>query len=275
MLKEIVTHKWEEIRQLKKNRPMAELLAAIERQPPPRDLIRALKEQGKGVGIIAEIKKAAPSSTPSAHPQNLLSPESPNISVGIQAAEYQRAGAAAVSVLTEDRFFAGSLADLAEVKSHVSIPVLRKDFIVDEYQLYESRAAGADAVLLISSLLASLELERFLRLVKELGMTALVEAGKEQEIEKAVRAGAEIIGINNRDLFTLEVDLERTLRWGPYVPRDRLLVSESGYTHRSQVALAKEKAGIDAVLVGRSLMNSSSPAEKIMELMGKNVFCAS
>lgn len=274
MLKEIVTHKWEEIRMLKKNRPLVELLAEIDRQPPPRDLFRALKTQGKEVGIIAEIKKAAPSSSPSTCPQNQLSPGSPGISVGKQAAEYQRAGAAAVSVLTEDRFFAGSLADLAAVKSHVFIPVLRKDFILDEYQLYESRAAGADAVLLIASLLASLELERFLRLVKELGMTALVEAGKEQEIEKAVRAGAEIIGINNRDLFTLEVDLGRTLRWGPAVPRDRLLVSESGYTRRSQVELAREKAGIDAVLVGRSLMNSPSPAEKIMELMGKNVFCA-
>lgn len=146
---------------------------------------------------------------------------------------------------------------------------------MDEYQLYESRAMGADALLLITSLLAFTELRRFLQLLAELEMTAIVEVGKEvgkkEDILLAIQAGAEIIGINNRNLHTLEVDLSRTLEWGPYVPRNRVLVSESGIYCREQIQQLKELSGVNDVLVGQSLMTSSDPAAKIRELMGDDV----
>ncbi len=272
MLKQIVAHKWEELREQKRKKPVQMLLQEIQKQPQPRDLKRALQAQGSQVGVIAEIKKAAPTRSTNCPELGVSRPVS--CKVASVAREYERAGAAAVSVLTDHKYFAGSLEDLVETKNNINIPVLRKDFLIDEYHIYEARANGADAVLLISSLLAAIELERMIALAGELGMTALVEAGREAEIEKAVQAGAEIIGINNRNLQTLEVDLERTARWGPFVPRNRLLVSESGITGWDQVVKLKEKAGIDAVLVGRTLMKSASPAEKIMELRGKNVPCA-
>ncbi len=268
MLKEIAASKWSEVIRQKKEYPLPLIMEQLLSAPPTVSLKRALKKNLSAVAVIAEIKKASPS-------QGLFRSgviESCRLSDIARA--YESAGASAISVITEKKYFAGCPSHLRSVKEAVGVPVLRKDFIVDEYQIYESRAMGADAVLLITSLLASAELKRFLGLLEELGMTAVVEAGREEDIFKAARAGAEIIGVNNRDLTTMEVDICRTLRWGPYVPRDRVLISESGIYCHEQVKLLKEQAGVDAILVGKSLVTSINPAEKIKELLGKNVFCS-
>jgi len=268
MLKEIAAHKWREVIRCKQEFPQEEIIKQLSFLPPPRNFKEALLQCAPGVGMIAEIKKASPSGG------KIISPFAMERSPAEIALLYERAGAAAVSVLTEERYFAGSPADLREVKNAVGIPVLRKDFIVDEYQIYESRAMGADAVLLITSLLAVVELQRFLRLLDTLGMGALVEVGKKDDILHAVQAGAQVIGINNRNLHTMEIDLMRTLAWGPFVPRDRLLVSASGIHCREQVERLHEGSGINAVLVGSSLMKSGNPAAKIRELMGIDERCA-
>lgn len=268
MLKEIAAHKWREVIRRKQELPQDELIKQLPFLTPPRNFKEALLKCAPGVGVIAEVKKASPSGG------KIISPFAGDRSPAEIALLYARAGAAAVSVLTEERYFAGCPADLCEVKNAVEIPVLRKDFIVDEYQIYESRAMGADAVLLITSLLAMVELQRFLRLLDTLGMAALVEVGKKEDILHAVQAGAEIIGINNRNLHTMEIDLMRTLTWGPFVPRDRLLVSASGIHCREQVERLQKGSGINAVLAGKSLMESGNPAAKIRELMGSDECCA-
>ncbi len=267
MLKEIAAHKRKVVQRQKKENPLEEIARQLLSLPPPRSFKGALEKPFPQVSIIAEIKKASPST--GVLESGLLREKSP----AEIALIYEKAGASAVSVLTEERYFCGCPADLRRVKSAVNIPVLRKDFIVDEYQLYESRAMGADAVLLITSLLAFLELKRFLGLLGEMGMAAVVEVGKKEEISKAVEAGAEIIGINNRNLQTMEVDLSRTLQWGPFVPQDRVLISESGIEGREQVQQVQEKGGVAAVLVGKSLMTSRDPHVKIRELMGEDVSC--
>jgi indole-3-glycerol phosphate synthase len=268
MLKEIAVHKWREVIKQKKEYPLQEIIKQLPSLPSPGNFKEALLKRFPQVGIIAEIKKASPSGgVIESHFTRDKSPAE-------IALLYEEGGAVAISVLTEARYFAGCPADLRSAKSAVSIPVLRKDFIVDEYQIYESRAMGADAVLLIASLLAIAELKRFLQLLGELGMAAIVEAGKKEDILKAVQAGAEVIGINNRNLHTMEIDLTRTLEWGPYVPRDRVLISESGIYCREQVQQLKELSGVNAVLVGNSLMTSGDPAAKIRELMGEDVPCA-
>ncbi len=267
MLKEIAAHKWREVIRQKKECPLAEIVKQLPLLAAPRNFKEALLRCSPKVGIIAEIKKASPSS-------GVIDSQFARVkSTAEMALLYEEAGAAAISVLTEAQYFAGCPTDLRNAKSTVSIPVLRKDFIVDEYQIYESRAMGADAVLLIASLLASVELKRFLQLLSELGMSAIVEAGKKEDIQKAVQAGAEIIGINNRNLHTMEVDLARTLTWGPYVPRGHVLISESGIYCREQVDQLKQLSGINAILVGKSLMESGNPAAKIKELMGEDVSC--
>lgn len=266
MLKEIAALKWREVIKQKKEYPLQEIIRQLPSLPAPRNFKGAL-ESSSQVSIIAEIKKASPSSGVMDSP---LGREKSPAEIAIL---YEKGGAVALSVLTEKNYFGGCPDDLRSVKNAVNIPVLRKDFILDEYQIYESRAMGADAILLIVSLLAFTELKRFLKLVGELGMAAIVEIGKKEEITRAVEAGAEIIGINNRNLRTMEIDLSRTLEWGPYVPRDRVLVSESGIFSREQIQQLKKISGINAVLVGKSLMTSNDPSAKIRELMGEDVPC--
>lgn len=268
MLKEIAALKWKEVMRRKKALPLEELKERLPGAPAARDFQLALRRCHPQVGLLAEYKRASPArgrfrggaeGSPGPAETALL---------------YQEAGAAAVSVLTEENYFAGSPAHLQRIKQAVRIPVLRKDFIVDEYQLYESRCLGADAVLLIVSLLVPAELKKFAALARELEMTAVVEAGREEEVLRAVQCGAEVIAINNRDLHTMEVDLNRTLKWGALVPRDRILLSASGICRREQVQLLQDRVGIQAVLVGESLMESGDPYRKIKELLGEDVYCA-
>lgn len=268
MLKEIASLKWKQVMQRKKELPLDELKELLQETPPARDFKGALQRCYPGVALLAEYKKASPAKGP--FRGGLEGQPGP-----VQAAlTYREAGAAALSVLTEENYFAGSPAHLQSAKKAAGLPVLRKDFIVDEYQVYESRQIGADAVLLIASLLVPAELKKYIALSRDLGMAAVVEAGREDEVPRAVEAGADIIAINNRDLHTMEVDLNRTLKWGAKVPRDRILLSASGINSREQVQMLVERVGVEAVLVGESLMQSGDPFRKIKELLGQNVYCA-
>jgi len=212
---------------------------------------------GKGISFICEIKRASPSKGDivSAFPYKEI------------ALEYEKAGANAISVLTEPKYFKGSELFLEEISELVSIPVLRKDFIVDAYQVYESKFLGADAVLLICSILDTPTLRSYIEICDDLGLSALVEAHTEEEIFSAVEAGARVIGVNNRDLKTFEVDINTCLVLGKRVPEHIILVAESGIQSREDVAML-EKAGADAVLVGEALMRSPDRKAMLSYLKG-------
>ena len=180
---------------------------------------------------------------------------------------YAGAGASAVSVLTEPRWFQGSLDDLQKVSAGCELPTLRKDFVVDPYQIYEAKLNGASAVLLICSILTDDELAAFIELAESLGMDALVEAYEPQEVPRALAAGARIVGVNNRDLRTFEVDFGRSIALRKLVGPDRLFVSESGVGTRADVARL-EDAGVDAVLIGETLMRANDPGAMLRELQG-------
>lgn len=228
--------------------------------PPPRDFAGALR--GPGLSVIAEVKFASPSA-------GRIRPEGDLEAV---VSGYVSAGAAALSVLTEPEFFAGSLDHLRrarELAARLSrpLPVLQKDFIVTEYQLYEARAAGADAVLLIAAALTPPELGRLLRLAHDLGLAALVEVHTEAELDTALAAGARIIGVNNRNLRTLKVDLETCLSLRPRIPPGVVAVAESGIRTPDDVRRVAA-AGYDAVLVGEALMRAPDPGRALAGLVG-------
>ncbi len=225
--------------------------------PELRGFLEAVSKQG--LNLIAETKAASPSAG-----KIVRSYDPAKI-----AKAYEKAGASAVSVLTDKRYFSGKLEDIMKVKKAVRLPILRKDFIIDESQIYESRLAGADAVLLIARILRPDELESFIRVVGDLEMDCLVEAHSAQEAQIALDAGAQIIGINNRDLDTLEVDINTTLNIITAVPllKERTLVSESGIRTKGDVELLKS-AEVNAVLIGESLLEREDIAEKVRELMG-------
>lgn len=209
------------------------------------------------MGIIAEIKRRSPS----------RGDIRPDLRVEETARAYRRGGACAISVLTEPRFFGGSLQDLAEAASAVDLPVLRKDFILDRYQLLEARVAGAAAVLLIATALERKDLSALLREAGDLGLECLVEVHDEEDLERALGAGAGMIGINNRDLVTLKVDLLTTARLAPLVPSSIPLVAESGYRSPEDLVGLGE-IGVDAVLVGEALSGSEDPERALLSLRG-------
>jgi indole-3-glycerol phosphate synthase len=232
----------------------AELAAAASAMPAPLDFEGALR--APGTAVIAEIKRSSPSAGSIARESDPAR----------RAADYERAGAAAISVLTEPRHFGGSLEDLRAARASTRVPILRKDFLVHPAQLAEARASGADAVLLITTALPDEELGTMLQAAKELELSALVETHSEDDLGRAIDAGASVIGVNARDLETLEVDEERAFRLLSRVPSDRVAVFESGISTRAQVERA-EAAGAAAILVGESLMRAESPAAKIAELL--------
>lgn len=231
------------------------LQAAAAEAPAPRSLAAALR--APGLSILAEIKRRSPSAGEIA----------PGLDAPTQAMHYVNGGAAAISVLTEPDYFAGSLADLRAVRAAVPVPVLRKDFIVDPIQIWEGRGAGADAVLLIVAALDASELAELLASVAATGMEALVETHTAAEVETAVAAGAEIIGVNNRDLATFITDLAVAEAIAPSIPDGVVTVGESGV---SSVAGASRMAaaGYDAILVGEAAVRSADPRAFIAELRG-------
>jgi indole-3-glycerol phosphate synthase len=241
--------------QAKQTVPAAKLEERAAAAPPARDFAAALARPG--LNIIAELKKASPS-------RGLLCAA---YNPAALAPALEAVGAAALSVLTEPEFFQGALEDLQVARSVTRLPVLCKDFILDPYQLFEARAAGADAFLLITAVLSTAELRQLIALGKQLGMAALVEVHTREELDRALEAGAALVGVNNRDLKTFRVETETSLELIEHVPDDRLAVSESGLRSRADLERLRA-AGFDAFLIGEFLMEAPDPAQALRELLG-------
>lgn len=248
----ILEAKKKRVEVLKKNREG--FLSLIKKAPQPVSFKKAIKKEGK-ISLIAEIKQASPSA-------GILRKD---FSVLDLAKLYKQAKVSAVSVVTEEDFFLGKINYIADIKKKVNLPVLRKDFILDEIQVLESRAVGADCILLIVSILTEEKLKSLYKACKDLGMDVLVEVNTEGELKKALKLGADIIGVNNRNLHTLQVKLERSKKLMPFVPEDVIKVSESGINSLKDVLLLKG-LGVDAVLVGSALMKADDIEEKLKEL---------
>jgi indole-3-glycerol phosphate synthase len=240
----------------KRRRPLGELHEQMSQAPAPLDAHAVLK--GDQIKVIAEVKRSSPS-------KGALS------AIGDPAAlaeQYENAGASVISVLTEERRFKGSLADLTSVRDRVSIPILRKDFMVDEYQFFEARAHGADMVLLIVAALAKSQLRDFYDLATEMGMAALIEVHTGDELERAMEITPRIIGVNSRNLKTLEVNPVAFSELIPQIPNEVIRVAESGISQRSDVEFA-QRHGADAILVGEALVISADPNLAMRTLLGQ------
>jgi len=257
ILDEIIDTKRQEIAAARKARPESELLAALADAPPVRDFLAALSGEG-GIRLIAEVKKASPS-------KGLIREDFQPVQI---AQIYERHGAAAISVLTDQPYFQGCLQYLTDIRAAVGVPLLRKDFILDVYQLLEARVAGADAVLLIAECLDAESLQRLHDEALGLGMTPLVELYDPGNLPRVLAADAHLIGVNNRDLRTFDVDLQHTIRMRDQIPRQRRLVAESGIHTRADVRML-EAAGVDAMLVGESLMASPDIGAAVDRLLGR------
>lgn len=235
------------------------LMARVSAMPPAKDLEAALTV-GEPPALIAEVKRASPSAGMIAE----------DVNPSVLARAYQAGGAAAVSVLTEPRHFQGSLADLQAVRSSVSIPVLRKDFLIHPSQVIEARASGADAVLLIVAALTDAQLRALLEAAGDVGLATLVETHSDEDLRRALDSDAKLIGVNARDLETLEVDVAGALARVGRVPDDRISVLESGISTRANVDAALE-AGASAILVGEALMRADDPARAVRKLLWREL----
>jgi len=256
-LRKIVEKKKEEIERRKKIFSIREMEKRIANVSPPRDLMEAISQHAP-MALIAEIKRASPS-------LGLINEDADVLQFG---RDYEQGGASAISVLTEAHFFKGDLSYLHLIKQEIGLPVLQKDFIIDPFQIFEGRAAGADAVLLIAALLDREQLNDFVNLAIGLHIVPLVEIHDEEDLEKISMLSLPLIGINNRDLKTFEVDLKTTLRLKKEVSSRAKVISESGIKNSDDVRLLRE-AGVDGILVGEILMRSSDPVSTIKELLGK------
>ena len=256
ILDDIVASKSKELTAAKRAVPMQKMQQMAQAQPPPLDFAAAVK--GRRVRLIAEIKKASPSA-------GVIRADFDPVAIALIYADN---GAAAISVLTESKFFQGSLDYLKDIRSAIGnrLPLLRKDFIFDTYQVYEARAFGADSILLIVAILTPEKLKSLITLSRKLGMEPLVEVHNEAEVKVALKADSKIIGINNRDLMTFKTDLDTTLRLKSYITDDKIIVSESGIKDRHDVASLKNW-GASAVLVGESLLSSSDIASATRDIL--------
>lgn len=257
ILDEIAAETRERIAEKSKEIPLSEVRDEAEQMPINEDFPFEKALSGEDISFICEVKKASPS-------KGIIAEDFPYLQI---AKDYESAGAAAISCLTEPFRFKGSDVYLREIAKNVKIPVLRKDFTISEYMIYEAKALGAAAVLLICSILSEEELREYLALTHSLGMSALVEAHDETEIETAVRIGARIIGVNNRDLKTFSVNTENSARLRDLVPPDRIFVSESGIQTAADVDKLR-KIGANAALIGETLMRAPDKKAKLYELRG-------
>ncbi|MBV8086998.1 MAG: indole-3-glycerol phosphate synthase TrpC [Chloroflexi bacterium] len=249
MLDDILAHKREELASVKTKLGLAQVRMLAEAAGPAQhDFHAALAKPG--LSVIAEVKRRSPGA----------GSINETVDPAAQAQTYERAGASAMSVLTDQRFFGGANADLQTIRQAVDLPLLRKDFTLDEYHVWEARAIGADAVLLIVGALDDAQLRAYQQLAHELGMAALVEVHNEDELERALKAVPKIVGINNRDLTSMSVDARTTVNLRAKVPEGITLVSESGIRTADDVRTVSE-AGVDAILVGEALMASGNPAQ--------------
>jgi len=260
-LEEILRTCRERVEEERRRVPMAELIAVVRESPRPRDFYEALApargDEHPGPRVIAELKRASPSRGVFRR----------SMEVTRLAPALERAGAVALSVVTEEAYFHGRLELLAAAKGCTLLPLLRKDFIIHEYQVYQSRAAGADALLLIARLLEGEQLREYVALAQELEMSVLVEVHSEAELEKALGSGARIIGVNNRDLDTFTTDLQTTTRLLPLIPPDRVVVAESGISRREDITVLLD-AGVRVFLIGECLMRARDVGAKLRALLG-------
>ncbi len=255
ILDDIIEQKRREVAQAKERIPLAELRDRVAPRSPGA-FAKAISAEGR-ICLIAEIKKASPS-------RGVLRRD---FDPSALARLYAEGGASAISVLTDAKYFQGDPSHLKEAKEASRLPVIRKDFIIDEYQVWESAAIGADALLLIVAALTAEQLRSYLGLASPVGLDVLVEVHDGEQLETALDAGARIIGINNRDLRTFETDLEVTLRLAPKAPPGHIIVSESGILTREDVRKVRQ-AGVDAILVGEALVTSADIPAKMRELTG-------
>lgn len=254
ILDEIVLARGKRVAEDKLKTPLKDLLATIpDRHLPPFAFEEALKEPD--MSFICEVKKASPS-------KGLIAKDFPYINI---AKDYQDAGATALSVLTEEDYFKGTDQYLKEISQAVDIPILRKDFIIDPYQIYQARAIGADAILLICAILTQDQLAEYIALAHELGLSVLVEAHDADEIAMAIEAGSRIIGVNNRNLHNFEVDFQNSIRLRNLTPADTVFVAESGVKTAADIQLLHENR-VDAVLIGESMMLAKDKKAKLNEL---------
>ncbi len=257
ILDKIVATKWGEIERAKAVLPERELRARLADAPPVRDFFTPLAS-GAPIRLIAEVKKASPSA-------GIIREDFDPVSI---ARIYEAHGASCISVLTDEQYFQGRIGYLSEIRATVSLPVLRKDFILDVYQALEARAAGADAVLLIAECLDDCNLRKLFNEICELGMTPLVELYEPDNLQRVFDAGATLIGVNNRNLHTFHVDLEHTIQMRNRVPDQCVLVGESGIKTRADVERL-EAAGVDAILVGESLTREPDIGAAVDRLLGR------
>jgi len=257
ILDKIVATKREEVASAKARLPEGALRRQLPYVPAPRDFLAALAGEGP-IRLIAEVKKASPS-------KGVIREDFDPVAIG-QA--YERHGAACISVLTDKTYFQGSLEYVRQIRANVDLPLLRKDFVVDRYQVAEARAAGADAVLLIAECLDDLALKTLHDAIVELGMTPLVELYEPDNLPRVLDVGARLVGVNNRDLRTFDVDLGHTLRLRPEIPDSCMLVAESGIRTRADVERL-ESAGVEAMLVGESLMARADVGAAVDDLLGR------
>jgi indole-3-glycerol phosphate synthase len=255
VLDQIVAQKRGEIERSKARVPAAQLRDRLRDAPPVRGFLDALSKSS--MSLIAEVKRASPSA-------GLLRTDFEPVSI---ASHYEACGASAISVLTDAPFFQGSIDHLHQVREAVSLPVLRKDFILDPYQVLEARVYGADAVLLIAEILSQDLLLELLNQIHEFGMEPLLELFDAENLPRVLESTARVVGINNRNLRSFVTDINHTIELAPQIPRDRTLVSESGIRTRDDV-LRLQAAGAQAILVGESLMRSPDPGRQIAELLG-------
>lgn len=242
----------------RKKKSLDQLKSDIATAAKARDFIGSLQQKIKQekIAVIAEIKKASPS-------RGIIRDD---FNPAVIAKQYQSAGASCISVLTDQHFFQGDDADLIAVKAHCSLPVLRKDFIIDPYQVYESRLIGADCILLIVAALTHSELHNLHELGRELGMAVLVESHTKAELMQALELDTPLIGINNRSLKNFSTDLETTIQLRPHIDTDRIIISESGINTTQDIQYLY-KNGINAYLIGGALMDSANPAEQLQQLL--------
>lgn len=257
-LREIVNQKRKDVEALKIKLPMTHFLRSKRLHRDVRDF-KARISGSDGINLIAEIKKKSPS-----RKKGFLR----RLDVAHLSRIYATSGAKAISVLTDARFFGGDISHINQVKRAIKLPVLRKDFIVDGYQIYESRYFGADAILLIARILSTQEIKSFMHLAGKIGMASVVEVHDEKDLEKALVAGAKIIGINNRDLDTFKVDIKNTFKLAPKMPNEILKISESGIRSNDDI-LRLRRLGINAVLIGSSFLEAKDIGSKVKEIIGR------
>jgi indole-3-glycerol phosphate synthase len=256
ILDRIVAAKHQEVASLKKTTPLDELQKRVRDLPPARDFAGAIS--GTSCAIIAEVKRSSPS-------KGRIREQFDPVYI---ASLYEKHGAQAISVLTDEQFFEGKGEYLAEIKKTITLPLLRKDFIIDAYQFYETRALAGDAVLLITAILSGGQLQEYIEQAGLLGLTSLVEVHTGAELEKALAAGAEVIGINNRNLQTFTTDLATTLALAPLIPGNKIVVAESGINTRGDIERLFA-AGVHCFLIGEALMRATDIGEKLDELFGR------